>query len=70
VRYSWWIYPEAGRKPYGRSLEIKNSTAAEVSFPVPADAAGKELHLILEVWDQSAIVPLVDYRRAVIAVAR
>ena len=30
---------------------------------------GKELHLILEVWDKSGIVPLVDCRRAVIAVA-
>ncbi|MFC1765324.1 hypothetical protein ACFL6U_25040 [Planctomycetota bacterium] len=34
----------------------------------PKNAAGRELHLILEVWDDSDIVPLVDYRRTVISV--
>jgi hypothetical protein len=65
----WWNYPEAGRKSYGRSLTIENATASEISLAIPADAAGRELHLILEVWDESPIVPLVDYRRAVITVA-
>ncbi len=69
LRYSWWNYPEAGRKPYGRSVAIEKSTAPEISLTIPADAAGRELHLILEVWDQSPIVPLVDYRRAVINIA-
>jgi hypothetical protein len=69
LRFSWWIYPEAGRRPYGQPLALANATAPAITFIVPADAAGKELHLILEVWDQSKIVPLVDYRRVVIAVA-
>ncbi len=68
LRYSWWNYPEAGRKPYGRSVAIENSTAAEIFLTIPADAAGRELHVILEVWDESPIVPLVDYRRAVVTV--
>jgi hypothetical protein len=68
LRYSWWFYPEAGRQPYGRGLPIENPTEREITVTVPADAAGRELHLILEVWDQSSIVPLVDYRRAVITV--
>lgn len=69
LRYSWWIYPEAGRSPYGKILPLENPTAEKIALTVPADAAGKELHLILEVWDRSKIVPLVDYRRAVIRIA-
>lgn len=68
LNYSWWIYPEAGQKPYGKALPIKKQFAEKVKFVVPANASGKELHLILEVWDQSKIVPLVDYRRVVIKV--
>ena len=68
LRFSWWIYPEAGRNPYGKALPLENTTADKIQFTIPADAAGKELHLILEVWDQSLIVPLVDYRRAVIVI--
>ena len=69
LRYSWWIYPEAGRRPYGKELPIQNATAERIQFTIPPDAAGKELHLILEVWDQSKIVPLAAYRRVVINVA-
>ncbi len=69
LAYSWWFYAEAGRQPYGHDLPIANATAEEISVPAPADAAGKELHLILEVRDHSAIVPLASYRRAVITVA-
>jgi hypothetical protein len=69
LRYSWWIYPEAGRRPYGKALPIANASSDKIEVTIPPDAAGKELHLILEVWDQSAIVPLVDYRRVVIDVA-
>ena len=70
MRYSWWIYPEAGRQPYGNVLPLANASAPAISFTIPADAAGKELHLILEVWDQNPIIPLVDYRRVVITVAQ
>ena len=70
LRYAWWIYPEAGRQPYGKALPLENATADRIQFTVPADAAGRELHLILEVWDQSTTVPLVDCRRAVISVAK
>jgi len=68
LRYYWWIYPEAGRQSYGKEFPIDNDTASKIEFPIPTDATGKELHLILEVWDLSIIVPLVDYRRAVITV--
>jgi hypothetical protein len=68
VRYAWWHYQEAGNNPYGKSIFINNPTAQSINFTVPIDAAGKELHLILEVWDSHPTAPLVDYRRAVITV--
>ena len=68
LHYCWWIYPEAGRNPYGKELEITNSDQAEIELTIPIDSGGKELHLILEVWDESNIVPLVDYRRVFITV--
>ena len=68
LQYRWWIYPEAGKRPYGKELPIPNATEANIQFTIPADAAGKELHLILEVWDESTIISLVDYRRAVIQI--
>jgi hypothetical protein len=51
-------------------LPVANAAAEKISITIPPDAAGKELHLILEVWDQNKIVPLVDYRRMVIDVAK
>lgn len=68
LRYSWYIYPEAGRQPYGKTLPVENASSPHITLTIPPDAAGKELHLILEVWDRSEIVPLVDYRRVVISV--
>jgi hypothetical protein len=68
LKYFWWIYPEAGQKPYQEELEITNNTETKIDFVIPENAKGKELHLILEVWDKSPIVPLVDYRRVVLFV--
>ncbi|MEX0330667.1 MAG: nucleoside hydrolase-like domain-containing protein [Puniceicoccaceae bacterium] len=68
LRFKWWIYPEAGQRPYGKVLPIDAPHRPKVSLTVPVDAAGRQLHLILEVWDESPIVPLADYRRIVIDV--
>jgi hypothetical protein len=70
LRYHWWIYSEAGRRPYGKAVSIEDDMAEEILLTIPADAAGKELHLILEVWDRSTIAPVVDYRRAIIEVGK
>lgn len=69
LRYRWWIYAEAGRNPYGKLIELKGDSQTLVELVVPADALGKELHLILEVWDDNTLVSLADYRRIVIHVA-
>ncbi len=68
LSFVWWNYPEAGGEPYGKELPIENANSKKIALTVPADAAGKEIHLILEVRDKSLIVPLVDYRRVVITV--
>jgi hypothetical protein len=70
MRYFWWIYPEAGRRPYGKDIQVLGAKEDQASIIIPEDAVGKELHLILEVWDRSTIVPLADYRRVVIEVIR
>ena len=66
LKIKWWIYREAGT--YGKDIAITNGCAAEVSLTVPGDAGGTEIHLILEVQDDSEIVSLYDYRRVVITV--
>lgn len=66
IRYAWWNYPEAGRRPYSRTLDLGEDDRSVISFEVPFEAAGKELHLILEVSDADREVALVDYRRIVI----
>lgn len=68
LHYKWWNYPEAGTRPYGKELPLEGAERARASFTIPDDAKGKQLHLILEVWDDSKIVNLVDYRRVVIDV--
>lgn len=66
LRYHWWCYDEAGERPYGKKVAITSPTSPNIDFTIPDDAAGKQIHLILEVWDESDIVPLVDYRRIVL----
>ncbi len=68
LRYQWWVYPEAGRRPYERTFPLDDADAERIALTIPADAAGKEMHLILEVWDQNEIISLVDYRRVIIEV--
>ena len=68
LRFSWWIYSEAGRSPYEKALKIEKSTSEVTALSIPEDAAEKELHIILEVWDDNGIIPLVDYRRLVVYV--
>ncbi|MCG8525377.1 MAG: DUF1593 domain-containing protein [Opitutales bacterium] len=66
LKMTWWVYPEAGT--YEGAADIPRSTGAKTKFKVPADAAGSQIHLILEVEDQSKIASLYDYRRVVLNV--
>jgi hypothetical protein len=64
--FNWLCYPEAGT--YDGAPKISSPGGEETSITIPKDAAGKELHIILEVKDQNEIASLWDYRRLVIQV--
>ncbi|MEM8664896.1 MAG: nucleoside hydrolase-like domain-containing protein, partial [Pseudomonadota bacterium] len=66
LSYRWYTYPEAGT--YAGALPDELGTAADTSFTVPADAAGKQIHVILEGTSAGERVPLTSYRRIVIDV--
>jgi len=66
IVFCWYNYPEAGS--YGRTLEIENQESAKTSFVIPKDAGEKQIHIILEIRDNSEIASLYDYRRIVINV--
>jgi len=64
--YSWWVYREAGTYP--APLTIPNAAQPKTSLTIPADAAARQIHVILEVKDRNKIASLYDYRRIVIDV--
>ena len=66
LSYHWWIYNEAGTYP--TPLSVADTGKAKTTFTVPANALGKEIHVILEVEDKNSITPMYDYRRIVISV--
>jgi hypothetical protein len=62
-RVRWYLYPEAGT--YGGKASISEDTSMKAMLHVPDDAAGKTLHVILEVTDEGE-PPLTRYRRIVV----
>jgi hypothetical protein len=66
LTFKWSVYPEAGTYPGPISLEDAAEPVAAVT--IPDDAGGKQIHVILEVTDESEIAPLTAYRRVVIDV--
>jgi len=66
VEILWWIYEEAGTCT--DDVDISSPREAKATIAIPANAAGKQIHVILEVKDKSAIASLYDYRRIVIDV--
>ena len=66
LEYRWWYYPEAGT--YEGRLQLASKDKANTTLKIPEDAAGKEIHIILEVKDRNEIASLWDYRRMVIRV--
>jgi hypothetical protein len=49
LHYRWYLYPEAGT--YAGKPAIADSSAVQTVLEVPVDAAGKSIHVILEVTD-------------------
>jgi len=62
----WWVYPDPGERV---SRPVRNGKPfSDAHFTVPPDAAGRSIHIILEVTDDGA-PPLTAYRRVVIRAA-
>jgi len=64
----WWQYLEAGTYP--GVVHIPSPRESKINITVPTGAAGKQIHIILEVRDKNAIGSLYDYRRIVIDVTK
>ena len=64
LRFEWWfqVFPDDGPLP-----EISDEYAEKVSFKIPDDASGRQLHLVCEVHDDGNF-NLVAYRRVIITV--
>ena len=65
LTYRWFVYPEAGS--YGEAVKVAGEDAELAGLMVPADAAGKTIHVILEVTDRGSPA-LTRYRRVVLLV--
>lgn len=63
--YSWSFYEDPSS--YKGSLTIENSSSRDAKMAIPADAAGKNLHIILEIHDDGS-PNLYAYRRIIVNV--
>lgn len=69
LSYQWYHYREAGDKPYtNRVIDIAGSTSASARITIPADAIGKEIHVIAEVKDNGIGHSMKRYQRVILAV--
>ena len=65
LTYNWKIYEEAGS--YWGSPSIDGTMGKSAAVTIPEEAAGRTIHVILEVTDRGE-PPLTAYRRAIIEV--
>jgi hypothetical protein len=65
LAYRWRVYPEAGT--YSGQVMLHAADTAKATLEVPTDAAGKTIHVILEVTD-AGTPRLTRYRRIIVAV--
>lgn len=63
LAFKWWVLPEAGS--YQKVVPIPNENADKIKFNLPADSAGKTIHVICEVTDKGK-PKLTSYRRIII----
>ena len=66
LAYAWYVYPQP--EGYEDRIAIDNAESVKASITVPSTLPGDELHVILEVADDSEIVTMRDYRRILLEV--
>jgi len=64
--FTWWVYREAGT--YRGEVPVAGADSAEATVSVPKQAAGRTVHVILEVTDEGK-PPLTAYRRLILQVS-
>jgi hypothetical protein len=67
LAYSWYVLPEVGT--YRGNIKISGTDTPRIMVEVPADMAGKTLHLICEVTDNGT-PNLTSYRRIIISLTK
>ena len=65
LNYAWSFYNEPSS--YDGDVKIENSSSSSATVSVPADASGKNIHVILELYDDG-VPNLYAYRRVIINV--
>lgn len=63
LSYRWYVYAEPGT--YRGAVTFKSADSRRAELSIPADAAGKTIHVVLEVSDDGN-PPLTRYRRLVV----
>jgi hypothetical protein len=67
LTYRWFVYPEAGT--YRGEAKIEGGDSPFEVLQVPGNAAGKTIHVVLQVTDDGT-PPLTRYRRIVVTAER
>ncbi len=65
LAYAWSFYEEPGS--YKGSVSIRDRSSSGATVTIPADAGGKNIHVILELHDNGS-PNLYTYRRVIIEV--
>jgi len=65
LNYKWFVYNEPST--YKGTILIEGCSASKCKVPVPSDASGMTIHIILKITDDG-IPSLAAYRRIVICV--
>lgn len=68
LNFLWFNYKESGT--YSEKIEMDDAISNRLRFTVPKDAAGKEIHIVLEVKDDNNIASMYDYRRIVLNISK
>lgn len=63
LSFRWWVYREAGS--YAGQVAVEGADATRAGLVIPEDAAGKTVHVVLEISDDGS-PPLTSYRRVVL----
>jgi hypothetical protein len=65
LNYAWSFHKESSS--YGGDVKIRNHSSSAATVAIPSDARGKNIHVVLELYDDG-VPNLYAYRRVIIHV--